>query len=63
MSPHFVCEGNNFLDSLSPVKFNFEGCEGIHVDHGFWQAGAYVASDGASASSSEVGLAKISTKI
>lgn len=45
------------------MKFNFEGCEGIHVDRGFWQTGAYVASDGAFTSGSKVGLAKITTKI
>lgn len=50
--------------TLSPQwSFNFEGCEGIHVDQGFWQAGAHMASDGAFTSTSEVGLTKISTKI
>lgn len=51
MSPDFLHEGNKFLDSLSPVKFNFEDGEGIRVDQGFWQAGAHMASDGASLSS------------
>lgn len=63
MSPDFLYKGNKFLGSLSPVKFNFEGCEGINVGWGFWQAGAHTASEvRASVNASEIGFAQMHIK-